>query len=267
MTLRICLAAALAFPIAAAAQSNDRPPPPPPSASAAVQAVETAFDAPMPVTSAEFGEPRFQGSLGPNDLVRDGGEYYDVFTFDAEAGQEVTVRMTSNSFDTYLFVRDQNGREWNNDDFGTTQVSQLTFTASEQGTYTIWASAFAAGTEGDSLVYVTTRQKNIISTVSGRLDRQDTQQIKGEYFDTLSIRAPRSGAFYIELMPLGFSGFVRATSPGGQVTSGSTANDGNETIRIGPFQPESGNWTVDITTMSPNEVGAYDLMVVQLDEQ
>lgn len=264
MILRLSLAAALALPLAASAQSNHPvSPPPPPTISGSY---DGAMQMSVPETPAEFGDPRFEGTLGQGDAVREGDKYYDAYTFSAGEGEEVTVRMTTGAFDAYLIVRGPNGQEWSNDDFGSTQVSQVTFTA-KAGQFTIWASSFSSDSEGDYQVYVTTRKRTVLSTVAGRLDRQDAQQIKGEYFDTLTIRPPSAGSFYIELTPLGFTGYLRATSPSGVKTTAQTQYDSGEIIRIGPFRAERGDWTVDITTMSPEEVGAYDLMVVQLEDQ
>jgi hypothetical protein len=210
--------------------------------------------------------PDFQGVLDDNDPRRTGGYPYDNHIFFARAGQEVTVTMTATDFDTYLIVRSPSGQEWSNDDFGNTRTSQVTFTAATMGNYSLWASAYSTDGRGAYEVRVSTRSATVLSTVAGRLDYEDSQQIKGEYFDSITFRPTTADAFYVELLPLGFTGYLRVTSPGG-VRYTAEQNGDQRSVRIGPIEVEPGTWTVDITTMSPGQVGAYDLRVIRLDDQ
>ncbi|MEM7789648.1 MAG: PPC domain-containing protein [Bacteroidota bacterium] len=235
-----------------------QPPPPPPP----MQVGELTLSS-DPVV--DLGPPDFEGVLDDSDLTRD-GKPYDTFSFTVEADDQVIVTMTADDFDTYLYVESPSGEEWSNDDFGNTRTSQIEFIASESGDYTITATAFSASGRGAYEIRATASRANVLETISGRLDYQDAQQIKGEYFDELTIDAPASGPFYVELMPLGFSGYMRLTSPGGvhHTTQGSW---GERTLRVGPIEGERGTWTVAVTTMSPEEVGAYDVRVFSLEEQ
>lgn len=245
------LAALLLSPMAIA-----QPPPPP-----------AALMTPAPPGRAEATTPPdFVGVLEETD-PRHNGKPYDAFSFEAEAGNEVTVTMTSNQFDTYLIVRSPSGQEWTNDDFGSTNTSQVSFTASMGGSYTIWATAFGESGRGDYEVRVSARSMTTVSIVSGRLDYEDDQLIKGEFYDSFAIEAPSQGEFYVELMPLGFTGFLRVTSPSGarQSTDPYGYYGEQRSIRLGPFQGERGTWTVDVTTAAPDQVGAYDIRVITLD--
>ena len=210
--------------------------------------------------------PDFRGILDGDDAMRE-GKPYDSYTFDVREGTEVTVTMTSEAFDTYLVVRAPGGQEWTNDDFGDTQTSQVSFTPAARGTYTLLATAFGTDGRGAYEVRVQAVAATVVSTVSGRLDYQDTQQIKGEFYDTLTLRAPTAGEFYVDLLSLGFSGFLRVTSPGGVRTTGQQTQSAETPIRVGPFEGERGTWTVDVTTQGPGQVGAYDVRVITLDSQ
>ena len=233
-------------------------PPPPPMA----MPVMDGMDGPAVVS----GPPDFRGVLDDTDAMRE-GKPVDSYTFDVREGTEVTVTMTAEAFDTYLVVRAPGGQEWTNDDFGDTRTSQVSFTPTARGTYTLLATAFSTDGRGPYEVRVRAVAATVVSTTSGRLDYQDLQQIKGEFYDTLTLRAPTSGAFYIDLLSLGFTGFLRVTSPGGVRTSGQQAYSAETPVRIGPFEGERGTWTVDVTTQGPGQVGAYDVRVITLDEQ
>ncbi len=220
----------------------------------------------MDGTADVSGPPDFRGVLDDNDAMRE-GKPVDTFTFDVREGTEVTVTMTAEAFDTYLVVRAPGGQEWTNDDFGSTRTSQVSFTPAARGTYTLLATAFSTDGRGAYEVRVRAVAATVVSTFSGRLDYQDMQQIKGEFYDTLTLRPTTRGAFYIDLMSLGFTGFLRVTSPSGVRTSGQQAYSAETPVRVGPFESESGTWTVDVTTQGPGQVGAYDVRVITLDEQ
>ena len=210
--------------------------------------------------------PDFQGVLDDNDARRD-GKPADSYTIQARVGTEVSVTMTAEDFDTYLVVQGPNGKEWTNDDFGDTRTSQVTFMPVATGAYTVVATAYAEEGRGAYEIRVKAVTATIVSTVEGRLDYQDMQQIKGEFYDTLTITPPSQGEFYVDLLSLGFNGFIRVTSPSGVRTNGEPTYEPQTPIRVGPFTAERGTWTVDVTTGSPDEVGAYDVRVITLDEQ
>lgn len=198
------------------------------------------------------------------------GKPYDAYTVSVEDGNQFTVTMTSQEFDTYLIVKSPSGQQWTNDDFGSTSVSQVDFNAPMTGEYTIWATAFSDSGRGSYEVRVKESSATVVFTETGRLDYDDEKLIKGEYYDEFIVTAPSSGEFFVELMPLGFNGFMRVTSPSGaqQTTDLYTYyNDDQRSVRLGPFEGERGTWTVEVTTSSPMEVGAYDVRVIQMDER
>jgi hypothetical protein len=76
--------------------------------------------------------------------------FYDAWTFQATAGQSVQVTMRSASFDTYLLLFDTSGNEVdeNNDYPGGGTNSRISFTATDSGTYTVYANSLDAGITG-----------------------------------------------------------------------------------------------------------------------
>lgn len=209
--------------------------------------------------------PDFRGVLDDDDPLRE-GKPYDTFTFEPGEGTEVTVTMTAADFDTYLVVRAPDGQEWTNDDFGDTRTSQVSFTPTARGTYTVLATAYSTDGRGAYEVRVRSVAATVVSTAAGRLDYQDARQIKGEFYDEFAVRPPADGEFYVDLLPLGFSGYLRVTSPSGVHTFGQQQGSPETPVRVGPFRGERGTWTVAVTTQAPGEVGAYDVRVITLDE-
>lgn len=207
----------------------------------------------------------YSGSLDDGDATRDFGELYDPFTFEAQEGQQVTVRMEgTEGLDTYLVVRSPSGMEWTNDDFDGVNVSQVSLVAGEAGAWDVWASAFNSEARGPYTLDVTLGGIAEVTTISGRLDPNDPQTIKGEHYDTFTIEAPESGTFTVELLCYGFDGFLRVTAPNGRMWRNDDA--GATTIsRVENLSGMPGTWTVDVTTVGEGAVGAYDLRVLVFD--
>jgi hypothetical protein len=203
-----------------------------------------------------------RGSLGDGDLQRDNGTYYDVYPVELEANQELALHLTSDAFDTFLVLRFPDGRTLENDDFGNQQTSRIRFVPRMGGTYQVWASSYAPG-EGDYVLDIVRGRTAEVLTIEGRLDPQDSTLVKGEYVDTFSFEMPAEGSAAVELASYGFDGYLRVTSPSGQVWRNDDA-PGGDTARsyIGPLVYEPGPWTADVTSVREQEVGAYDLRVL-----
>ncbi|MEP0546105.1 MAG: PPC domain-containing protein [Rhodothermales bacterium] len=217
--------------------------------------------------AAPLAAQTYSGTLEPGDATRDFGELYDAYSFEAKNGQQVTVRMEGDpNLDSYLIVRSPSGTEWNNDDFEGSNISQVSIIASEPGTWNVWASAYNSEQRGPYTLVITPGGIAEVTTVSGRLDPSDRQTIKGEYYDTLPIDAPARGTFAVELVSYGFDGFLRVSAPSGQQWRNDDA--GSTTLsRVENLVGASGNWTVDVTTVGPGQVGAYDLRVIVFPEK
>lgn len=207
----------------------------------------------------------YDGTLDAQDPTRPGGAYYDAYTFDARENQPVTVRMQSETFDTYLIVRSPSGIESISDDFEGTMISQVDLIAAEAGRWTVWASAYSSTYTGDYTLTIRPGNPGRSRLVQGRLDRQDEQAIKGEYYDTLTFDSRGDGEVIVQLTSLGFYGFLVVTAPDGTVTRISAG--GQEQMQTVPMPNQRGEWRVDVTTDAPNMVGAYDVRFTEFDRQ
>jgi hypothetical protein len=209
----------------------------------------------------------YSGTLTTDAPTRSDGTYYNTHTFTAEANQEVTVRMEAptDDFDTYLLVQAPNGETYENDDFGDCcDVSQVTFNAPVDGEYEIWASAYSVDDVGDYVITVERTVYEVVEEVSGRLDPEDEQSIKGEYFDSLTMDVP-DGPFTVELRALGFDGYLRVVSPSGEEWRNDDYGSSESSYRLSRVEDlpgDGGTWQVDVTTYSEGETGAYDVRII-----
>ncbi|MCR4316646.1 MAG: protein kinase [Planctomycetes bacterium] len=99
------------------------------------------------------------GALEASDEQRE-GRFIDWRTAELQPGWEITITLTSESFDTVLYLVGPDGSEWSNDDseeVGGTN-SRLKHVALTAGTYRIGASSYEEGATGDySLSYAIVR--------------------------------------------------------------------------------------------------------------
>ena len=201
------------------------------------------------------------GVLEEGDSVRENDARYDEHTVEVATNEQVAISMLSDDFDAFLIVRGPGGAEWTNDDAGGSRNAGVELIAESGGTFTIWASGFGSQDLGAYTVVVDRQGAVEMTVTEGRLDYKDDETIKGEFVDRHEIELAAERSHLVELLSLGFDGFLRLESPSGEVWRNDDA--GTTTLsRIGPVEGEAGTWTVHITTVRAGEVGAYDLRVI-----
>ena len=90
------------------------------------------------------------GRLGAGDNRLDSGEWYDLYTFSGVPGQRLRADLTSDDFDTYLAIQPPSGDALHDDDGGgRIGHSRLDFDLTEPGTYTVYATSYAADETGE----------------------------------------------------------------------------------------------------------------------
>ncbi|HRO04092.1 MAG TPA: caspase family protein, partial [Terricaulis sp.] len=90
------------------------------------------------------------GSLANSDSTMTDGQFYDLYTFNGRRGQNVTLEVTSNNFDTYLMLIFPSGEGVEDDDgvAGTTN-SRISGGLPEDGEYTVVVSSYSPRTTGN----------------------------------------------------------------------------------------------------------------------
>lgn len=205
-----------------------------------------------------------QGALSNEDAKREGAYFYDAHTIKVEDPCIIKVWLNSDEFDTYLIVKTPNGTELANDDTEGSN-SYVEILAEQPGTYTIWASTYNEGSIGAYDLIIDQSDALNIERVEGRLDPRDNQLPKGEYVDVHEMKIKTDELFNIRLKCYGFDGFLVVTSPSGQVWRNDDADEDLSVSLVSDLTPEDGEWTIQVTTVSTEEVGAYDLEVITFD--
>lgn len=90
------------------------------------------------------------GTLTSSDLTDDEGNYYDLHSFEANAGDRVNIWLESEDFDAYLYVfGTKNEFLVGNDDNGTGVTdSYVGLSITETGTHSIFAGSYNPGATG-----------------------------------------------------------------------------------------------------------------------
>ncbi|NJO41118.1 MAG: hypothetical protein HC769_28030 [Cyanobacteria bacterium CRU_2_1] len=88
--------------------------------------------------------------LEPSDeYLESDNSYFDTYSFQGRAGQQVTITMTSREVDAYLILLDPSGNSIAQDDDGAGNLdAQLVITLPVDGTYTVVANTYSGGTFG-----------------------------------------------------------------------------------------------------------------------
>ncbi len=99
---------------------------------------------------------RRQGQLDTGDQLAPDNTYYELHQFQGRAGQQVTITLESDEFDTYLAVLDpdRNSLASNNDAHPNTTNSQVVITLPQDGTYTIIVNGLRPNDLGNYLLIV-----------------------------------------------------------------------------------------------------------------
>ena len=114
-------------------------------------------------------EDSYTGTLGADNNTLAGGEYYSEYTFQGRVGEQVTIELESDEFDTFLVLegpaddcidRDSDGPvQFENDDADDeTTNSRIDTRLNQDGEWTVLVTSYAPLDTGDYTLRITRRQ-------------------------------------------------------------------------------------------------------------
>ena len=228
------------------------------------------------------------GTLASGDCTLGDGSFYDEYTFNANAGQQIVVTLSSNSFDTYLFLLNPSETAPSNstiqdDDGGGGTNSRIpatngVLTLTQTGQYSILANSFSAGETGAYSVSLTFSNgggtvcppnPTAISngqTLNGDLSSGDCTLNDGSFYDAYSFTAnanqqvtiTMSGNFDTYLILLAPDGTDIAEDDNGAGPSPNT----NSRIPAGTglaVLPQTGTYTIYANSSAAGQTGTYSI--------
>ena len=215
----------------------------------------------LPPTAGGASERVEVGVLNRFDQQLENLEYYDLYPLELTAGTQVTVDLTSEDFDTYLYMRTDVDPEFVvvNDDFEDDRHhSRIEFTASADGVYRIYATSYNPEELGEyrlrmamldprsgaSGAAASTRREQ------GYLAKDDSQLTTGEYSDAYLIQGVPGQRVRIELTSSDFDPYLILRAPSGEQLENDDFLDARDKSVIETIFTEQGEYRLLVTSYS-----------------
>lgn len=210
------------------------------------------------------------GRLAAGDRTLRSGEFYDEYTFDAEAGQRAVFDLTSSGFDPYLMVVAPSGDKQENDDWqGSSSHSRLELTLTESGSYRVIVTSYKKDETGAYTLRLEATTGNRVAqesgarTESGRLAAGDRTLRSGEYFDEYTLEGHRGEPLTVDLRSSEFDPYLIVTAPSGKQEENDDY-EGDSHRSLVAFQlTEDGTYKIVVTSYRKDETGSYALHIQQ----
>lgn len=207
-----------------------------------------------------------------------GGAVADVFQLNGRQGEQYTLTLTSEAFDSYLFVRGPGALSQDNDDDGSGSYnSRLNIVFPENGTAQVYVTSFNRSSTGAYQLRVDRTGEantNVAQTapnqappiqaqaLTGELAQGDTQLQSGEFIDTFPLQGVAGQRVEISLASQQFDTYVAISGPNGfqEYNDDDTANN-TRNSRLVTTLPADGQYTIHVTSYAAGEAGAYQLNI------
>lgn len=230
-------------------------------------------------TPIVLGEP-INNALSTGDCVLEDGTLIDFYSFNGTAGQPISISYSSTSFDTYLYLIDDEGDILTeNDDSGTGTNSRIpvdggVITLPYTGEYVIGTNSFSPASgnytlslDTDAACGATAISYN--QTVAGTFANTDCAvNIGGEPFftDRYTFNGTAGQQISIALDSTAVNSYLILHSPTGAASVENDDGGGGENARIPAGTAlltltETGTYTIEASTFDSFEVGAYSLVL------
>ena len=216
---------------------------------------------------------RQNGTLRQGDATMEDGSFVDVYTYEARAGERLTLTMRSNDFDTFVTVGRMNNGEAElivrDDDSGGGTNSRAEFTIDRSGPVVILANALSEGMSGSYTIELAAAGGSTAITagqsLSGALARTDPQLADSSYFDTYTYQGRQGERLRVAMTSSAFDTYLSV----GQLTGGRYTEVGynddaegqgtNSVIEV--VLPAAGTYQIRANSYQKHQTGAYTLQV------
>ena len=99
---------------------------------------------------SSFSGSRINGRLDSNSQKASSGRYYNIHFFEGKTGEQLTIDLVSEEFDTYLVLADSEGNKIAEDDDSNIEYNaKIIVTLPKTGTYAILVTSNQAGELGE----------------------------------------------------------------------------------------------------------------------
>jgi hypothetical protein len=218
-----------------------------------------------------------EGALGDDDGKSAAGVATDAWRFQGQAGQRVRIEMTSDDFDAYLELFDENRVSLaQDDDGGEGTNARLTVTLPQTGSYIVEARSFSEAT-GDYALSITgiepERPPEVLpfgSTIEGEIGESDSSDDEDREFDAFSFSG-REGQRVQAIMRSGdFDTYLQVGAAEGEFSALASDDDGlgeGTDSRLTFSLPEDGDYVLRASPLGGDGKGLYSLELIDRGPQ
>jgi hypothetical protein len=217
------------------------------------------------------------GTLEASETKSDqAGAVADVYELRGRQGEQFTLTLTSEAFDSYLYVRGPGSLSQDNDDDGSGSYnSRLNITFPESGTAQVYVTSFSRNATGAyQLLVERTGEAPAVAAApgsgpavaaqqfTGELAQGDSQLSSGEFTDTYPLQGVAGQQIEISLSSSQFDTYVAISGPNnfGEFNDDDVER-GSRNSRLVTTLPATGAYTIHVTSYATGETGAYQLNI------
>ena len=221
------------------------------------------------VQGGDKGTQSYSGRLEKGDEQLSSNEYFDMYTFQASAGEEVAVDLRSNDFDPFLILMSPTDKDTQNDDYdGSSSHSRVEKVLDESGEWRVVVTSYSPGDMGAYDLTIATSSDGSGSGSSsgaqfesGQLAGGDYQLTSGEYYDSYTVSGAAGDQIVLDLRSSEFDPYIMLITPSEEQFDNDDHEGDASRSMIAMSLPENGQYDVIVTTYKPGESGAYDLRI------
>ncbi|NEQ33800.1 MAG: trypsin-like serine protease [Leptolyngbya sp. SIO4C5] len=226
----------------------------------------------QPPTTISVDGPVVSGQLDSNSNVLPvDNSYFNVYAFEGNAGQPITVEMRSSEIDSFLILVAPDGSTvGQDDDSGGNFNAKLSATLPTSGTYLVLANSYAPAEAGRYQIRVSStgqiqnqaqnRSGNYLLQVQGALTEGDQVLSDRTYYDEHTFQGSSGQSVTIDLQSSDFNPYLLLVAPDGSVVAeNNNISDRNFNARIVTTLPVSGTYRVIANAYAAGGQGQYRL--------
>ncbi len=208
-----------------------------------------------------------RGELAAGDALMEDGSYYDLFTFQAVAGQSYVVTLNSDEFDTYLHVTGPGGLSEENDDAqdGVTN-SRVEFTAPAGGEVQIKANSLVRREMGRYSISlqagVANRHIAVDQSLQGELTAESPKHTDGTPYQSFIFDGQTGQSITIDMTSKDFDAYLVLRRAGSSEDIVADDDGGGGTnAQIFYTLPQAGAYEIRANAVSASARGRFTLKV------
>ncbi len=218
--------------------------------------------------------PEIRGRLDENtNILPIDNSYYDLYSFQGRAGQQIVIEMKSQELDSYLILLNPDGSELaQDDDSGGGKNAKILVTLPTTGEYLLLANSYEAGESGNYRLTLrsmtgsrnpSSRSSGFILQQRGTLDQTSAVlPSDGSRYNEYNFEGQAGQAVTIRLESNDFDPYLALFSPDGQlVGENDDASQTDKNSLLNVTLPITGDYRVVVNAYDSTGQGQYLLTV------